>query len=100
VAKPQLTALEDQFWGLSGDLTFATVGDFLPQFDELIANTQGCAQFDLGKVERADSAGLALLLEGIAIARRKGCQLGFRNLPDNLQDLAQISNVEGLLSSP
>jgi phospholipid transport system transporter-binding protein len=52
---------------------------------------------DLEGVRRANSAGLALVLEWLEIARERGISLRFRNLPESLARLAAISNVTGLL---
>ncbi len=93
MTKPQLKPLEQDVWGVSGDLTFATVAELLPDFSARIQASGGRSRFDLGEVTRADSAGLALLLEGMALAREAGGEVEYRNLPESLRDLARISNV-------
>jgi phospholipid transport system transporter-binding protein len=42
---------------------------------------------DLAQVERADSAGLALMIEWLKCARVAGCRLQFANIPDQVQTL-------------
>ncbi|MBF6309145.1 STAS domain-containing protein, partial [Nocardia farcinica] len=53
--------------------------------------------FDLQAVTRSDSAGLALLVEWMQFARQQDRKLSFRNLPDQLRDIARISGLEDLL---
>ncbi len=55
------------------------------------------AEVDLSKVTRADSAGLALLLEWSLSARESGRALRYRNLPAPIAALAGISDVSELL---
>jgi len=47
--------------------------------------------------EKANSAALALLLEGLELARKSGCTLEYSNIPRELLELARVSNVEALL---
>jgi phospholipid transport system transporter-binding protein len=52
---------------------------------------------DLGGVERANSAGLALLLEAHDQTRRHGGRMQLRGLPESLRQLAAMSGLEDLL---
>lgn len=52
---------------------------------------------DLKDVTRTDSAGLALLLEWMTLARKKELQIHFRNLPAQLWDIAKVSDLEGII---
>lgn len=52
---------------------------------------------DLSGVTEADSAGLAVLIEWVAIARRRKGTLQLSHLPSELQALAAISEVNQLL---
>ena len=52
---------------------------------------------DLSGVGHADSAGVALLLEWLAWARRQERSLRFDNAPDSLRTIASLSQVDGLL---
>jgi len=54
-------------------------------------------EVDLSRVERADSAGLAVLIEWTRQARRDGTEISFRALPDKLLGLARIGGVERIL---
>jgi len=52
---------------------------------------------DCGDISQADSAGLAVLLDWLAEARRAGKALHFERLPEGLLRLARISAVDGML---
>jgi phospholipid transport system transporter-binding protein len=96
VSQAQLTPAADGEYRLSGELSFRTVPDLLRQSRELF---EGCSTFvvDMKEVTRADSAGLALLLEWLKGCRRRQQDLFFRNLPEALSDIARVSNLSPLL---
>ena len=50
-------------------------------------------------VTRADSAGLAVLLDWLAWGRRKSRAVTLENLPASLVAIARISEVDGLLTA-
>jgi phospholipid transport system transporter-binding protein len=52
---------------------------------------------DLAGVTASDSAGLALLIEWLSVAKGAGRALRFENIPSQLQQLARLSEVEELL---
>jgi phospholipid transport system transporter-binding protein len=56
--------------------------------------------FDLTGVTAADSAGLALLIDWLAVARARGRTLRYTQVPQSLQALARMSDVESLLGLP
>jgi phospholipid transport system transporter-binding protein len=53
--------------------------------------------FDLAGVTAVDSAGLALLIDWLAVARVRGRELRYAQVPESLQALARMSDVESLL---
>ena len=53
--------------------------------------------FDLAGVSAADSSGVALLLAWQRRARAAGHRLSFVNVPANVQKLAALYGVDGLL---
>lgn len=57
----------------------------------------GRLRVDLSGVELANSAGLALLLEWMDLARSRHLDLRFLNLPGSLERIAAISNLGTLL---
>lgn len=94
----RLEALGEGRFRLEGVLDARTVGQLLIQGNEQFARLSG-AQVDLAGVTATDSAGLALLIEWLRGARRRGQTLQFIKLPEQLSALARISEVESLLST-
>lgn len=91
MSQAALTWVNDRLC-LSGTLDFTSV---------VSLREQGLAAFgtarevclDLAQVGRANSAGLALLLEWLALARRRQVHLRILNLPESLAALARMSNL-------
>ena len=81
---------------LTGELSFTTAPDLLDSQQDLF-NRRDQLIIDCQQVSRSDSAGLALLIEWLRQAKRYNCQLSFRNLPQQLLDIARVSGVESLL---
>ena len=54
---------------------------------------------DCAGVTKADSAGLAVLLDWLAWGRRKSRMISLERLPPSLMAIARISEVDELLSS-
>jgi phospholipid transport system transporter-binding protein len=81
---------------LEGDLDFATVRPLLARFKSLLPSS-GELEIDLGPVESANSAGLALLLEWLDLARARRIELRYRDLPESLIRIAELSNLRSLL---
>lgn len=52
---------------------------------------------DLAGVTRSNSAGLALMIEWLALARKQGHEVTFRAVPDGLRQLAGVCQVDSLL---
>ncbi|MCP5153899.1 MAG: STAS domain-containing protein [Ectothiorhodospiraceae bacterium] len=80
---------------LRGPLTFATV-------DELLATVRAAAgvprlRVDLDAVSTTDSAGVALLVEILRVARRQGGEVTFENPPDQLLAIAGTSGLDAVL---
>jgi len=81
---------------LEGELSFASVGQALRQTAEMFV-AQTPAVFDLAGIAKADSAGLALLLEWLRQAGRAGVELRYANLPRQLLAMARVAGVDGIL---
>jgi phospholipid transport system transporter-binding protein len=95
-SRAQLEPLGDGRFRVSGVLDAGTVGELLKQSREPFASARQL-EVDLGGVTEADSAGLALLIEWVRIARKAGRPIRFENAPRQISALARISDVEGLL---
>ncbi len=81
---------------LSGALVFATAANALAQARSALGGVK-IATLDLRGVQRADSAGLAVLLALSADARKQSRVLSLQNVPEGLRALAHLSDVESLL---
>lgn len=81
---------------ISGVLDFDSVPVI---FSESLAcfGTSGDIVLDLSGVTRANSAGLALLLEWQRLARRGGRVFRLHNLPPSLRNIAAMSELQELL---
>jgi len=80
-----------------GELNFRTVTRLLPAGGTVIGAGQ-VAVIDLGGVTGSDSSGLALLIEWLSVANQSAHPLKYENMPAQLQQLARLSDVEGLLT--
>ena len=78
---------------IDGALSFARVPHWLAQADSLAAS----GSLDLGAITRADSAGLALLLELTRRAQNSGKKLQLRNPPAQLVELSKFFGLDALL---
>jgi phospholipid transport system transporter-binding protein len=85
---------------VTGELTFATARD-ARQLGTLVLESSRAERMviDCAGVTRGDSAGLAVLLDWLAWARRKSRVIELQNLPQSLVAIARISEVDGLLTA-
>ena len=82
------------------DLTFGTARE-ARQIGILVLESSRADRIvvDCAAVTRADSAGLAVLLDWLAWGRRRARPLSLQNLPASLIAIARISEVDGLLTA-
>lgn len=83
---------------VSGVLTFDTVPDLFRQSTAWFAGN-GDLLIDLAAVTRADSAGLALMLEWLRRARAANRTLRFANIPAQVQTLIRINGLQDALTN-
>jgi len=81
---------------LAGALHFTTVRALLAEGESAI-NGGRAAVIDLSAVSQSDSSGLALLIEFLSIAKQANRALHYENIPEQIQELARLSEVEALL---
>ena len=81
-----------------GSLDFATVTRLLPLGTTAI-EAGHAATIDLGGVTGTDSAGLALLIEWLSVAKQARRSLRYENMPAQLHQLARLSEVDDLLNA-
>jgi phospholipid transport system transporter-binding protein len=85
---------------VTGELTFGTARE-ARQVGVLVLESSRAERIvvDCSAVTRADSAGLAVLLDWLAWGRRRNRPLSLQNLPASLVAIARISEVDGLLTA-
>lgn len=79
-----------------GEMTFETSPVLLDRSEKLFA-PHSLIRVDLTEVQRADSAGLALMIEWITWANRTVREIRFDNIPDMIMNIARISEIEDML---
>ena len=94
---PELERINDQQFALSGELTMHNVPQVSRDTAALLETMSGEVVIDLSKVVRADSAGLALLIDWLRVARRRNFNLSFERLPEQLMQIARVSELHTVL---
>ena len=80
----------------SGQLDFSTASQALRTGIETIG--RACDQVvDLSGITEGDSAGVAVLVEWVAVAVAAGVGLRYENVPPQMLAIARISDLEDLL---
>ena len=85
----------DSGYGLIGNLTYETVPRLSEQASLEYAKS---TTLSLRKVERIDSAGLALLIEWSCLARKQDKQLVLKDIPASLRSMIDVGGLEEVLS--
>ena len=93
----ELSRLDDGVYRLAGALVFETVSDVLARSAALF-ESEVDIEIDLGAVVRADSAGLALLVEWLRRAKKQQHKVVFRNMPEQMTAIAGLVGVDEMLS--
>ena len=91
-----LTDNGDGAWRIEGVLDFVSVTDLFRRTREIMGGGDAVT-LDLSGVERANSAGVALLLEWRREARRRGIEIELAGLPEAVLRVARLSGVEEVL---
>lgn len=79
-----------------GDLGFASVTALRLQWPDISVGP-ATLDVDLSDVQRADSAGLALLVECARQARKMGQSIRFFNIPPQMLAIARVSGLDEVL---
>ena len=99
---PRIEVKADGSISVSGELNHQTVPSLLKQSGELLfrgdGNPGGDIAIDLSAVSRADSAGVALLIEWLRQAKRNNKTIRFSNMPEQMHEIATVSGVDKLLA--
>jgi len=94
--EPRIEETGHGSWVLVGDLSFTTVPALRDGLDIKSADRPRIS-IDLGGVTRSDSAGLALLIEWLRESERLGKTITFLNMPAQMQSIARVCGLEGIL---
>lgn len=94
--EPQIASAGDGRLAISGDLTFETVSTLRERGVELLGR-EGDVTLDLNAVTRADSAGLALMIEWLKQAKRRDATLQVVNMPEQMLAIARMSKLDEVL---
>ena len=86
-------ACEQNILSLSGDLNFLNV---MSVYQKSLAFLSRCPAltFDFSQVSSSDSSGLALMIEWIKYTRHHRTQITFKNIPEQLLNLAKLSGFD------
>lgn len=86
---------------VTGELTFASARD-ARQLGVMVLESSSAGRIvvDCSGVTKADSAGLAVLLDWLAWGRRRSRAVSLQGLPPSLIAIARISEVDQLLLQP
>jgi phospholipid transport system transporter-binding protein len=83
-----------------GDMTFSTAPRLYDDSITLLKNEKGKElNIDLTQVAKADSAGLALLLEWLVLVKRKGGRLVVKGMPESMQAIAHLCQIDSTLDA-
>ncbi len=80
-----------------GALGFSTVAGLWDEGLPLFRRLSGPCELDVSRVERVDSAGVALLVEWMRLARERGAVLRITGAPPAMRDLIQLADLQDLL---
>lgn len=92
-----LTRADNGTWHLNGQVTVDTITDVLPQMQAMIASTDKDLVVDLSQVTRVDSGSIALLLEGLRLAKQASKTIRYTHYPQKMLDIIHVSNLDKLL---
>ena len=92
----ELKDLGDGKFSLEGEMTFETAERILLASEEPFEQHTRI-EVDLSGVEKADSAGLALLLEWITWANHTVREIRYQSMPERVLAIARTTEVDHLL---
>ncbi|MDH3310699.1 MAG: STAS domain-containing protein [Gammaproteobacteria bacterium] len=93
-----LTARGDGVFEISGSLTFQTVPRFQDQAGNLLQGDAKPVTIDMKGVTQSDSAGLALMIEWLQMARTAQRELVFAHIPEQIRDLIRVNGLQQMFS--
>ncbi len=91
----QATATGSQI-SINGDLDFTTASQTLAELSALITQNSHLT-IDLSGIRNSNSAGLAVMIESLALAEQQGHKIAFENIPEPLIQLSNVCQVNSLI---
>ena len=95
MSKFELIAAGDGRFELVGDMSFDTADAILRESTHSFAG-HAAVDINFARVKKADSAGLALLLEWKSWQRQGRCTVNFSSIPESVLAIARTTQVEHL----
>ncbi|RMD70109.1 MAG: STAS domain-containing protein [Gammaproteobacteria bacterium] len=92
----QIKPLEEGHFLLSGALTFDNVPAIWEETRALFSSHKRLT-LDLGGIRHTTSAGLALLIEWLRLARSHNQTLAYVNVPGQMRALIEVSDLDRIL---
>ncbi len=93
---PALEQHGDDRFAPQGELNLASVQEVWEQSQRLFER-QAPRCIDLAGVTHSDSAGVALLVEWLRLARQSGQTVRFVNIPPQMLAIIRVTGLDGLL---
>lgn len=91
---------QQALYAIEGELNKHTVPAVSKQLASLMRELNASSEnltLDLASVSRSDSAGVALLVDAMQVAKAEKLMLLFSNLPQQMKDIADISGLLEIL---
>ena len=92
----QLEQQSPGHWCITGVLSFDTVPALSERVEALFADGTRL-DLDLRDVQRADSAGVALLVEWAGEAQRRAVEIRYLNVPAQMLAIARVTSIDQIL---
>lgn len=83
---------------VSGEISFITAFPLWKKSLKLLSD-EGSWHFDFSEVTFCNSAGLALILEWLKLAKQKSKKIEFQQVPRQLQAMAAAAGLDDLLGT-
>lgn len=94
----EINKQESGIYAIDGELNMQTVPAVSKQLLELMRQIEGeSLTLDLSSVSRSDSAGVALMVEAMQLAKSANLSLHLSNLPQQMKDIAGVSGLLDIL---
>ena len=82
---------------MSGELTLQTTNNALALLTDWIMSSQSVLALDLAEITRSDSAGVAILIHCLRLAKQQNKQMTFYHVPEQMMAIGSASGVNEIL---